>query len=257
MLDTKPVNLPDFKMLFDSEVYTIDFLAGETFDLCNPDPNALRRGFLVLSRYGKPTVSEVTAYLQKIIEQQMAYVSRLTLDEHLSPLIAALADQDVISLLKGDSQMVRTFMSDDLVVQEKDGQQYLQAHYFTMPAPLYIQQGKKIKDPEWYHDAFADRSLRENGLQRWFLIRMNYAHLLDPEKVTQDIHHSPIIEKDGTVYVMNNICKQFSQAQYFARIKDSTARKVKEAALEVLLHLQKERDNDSLLYSPKADINSN
>ena len=72
----------------------------------------------------------------------------------------------------------------------------------TLPAPLYIQQGNKVKKPEWYHHAFTNFSLCENGMQRWFLIRLNYVSLLEPEKVVKKINQSPVSDKEGTAYVM-------------------------------------------------------
>ncbi|MEK6939220.1 MAG: hypothetical protein AABX31_00685 [Nanoarchaeota archaeon] len=253
MLQNPPLMLPEFKNVFDCEVYSTDFMTTDHIDMSNFDANVLRRGFLVLSRYSKPTIIEVASYLQKTIEQHMGPTSKHSpLDVHFSPLVAKLEDQVLFSLLKGDSQKIKTLSaSGDLVVEERDGQQYLQAHYFTVPAPLYISQGKKATKPEWYHDAINNKELQEKGLRSWFIIRLNYAHLLEPAYLAAAINQSALTEKEGVLYVMENVCNIFSPPLHFAQLKDSSARKIREAALEALVDMQKERN---LVSGSRADI---
>ncbi len=250
MPDDSPLSVPEFNTVFDSHVYSIDFLASEHLDMDHPDPNVLRRGFLVLGRYSKPAVSELSAYLQQIIPQHLPGSSKNTFDPQFSPLIANLRDQDIMSLLKGDQEKAKAFASSP----EEIGKQYLDVHYFTVPAPLYVQQGKKTAKLEWYHDAFNDADLRQNGLQRWFLIRMEYTDLLQPTKVIRKIKKSSVLDKEATIYVMENICRIFSPFPHFARIKDITSTKIREAALETLVHLQKENNSSSAFYRNSKGI---
>ena len=237
MSTESPIALPEFKIVFDCEVYSIDFMTTDNLDLSNPDPNALRRGFLVLGRYTKPAVSEVSAYLQQTIQQHLSASSKqFPFDAQLSPLIANLNDHDLVSLLNGDQEKIT---SGSL----STGKQYLDVHYFTVPAPLYIQQGKKTADPDWYHNVFSDADLYQNGLQQWFIIRMGYTNLIQPEKVVHEIKQSTVQDKEGTIYVLENICRIFSPFPHFTRIRDITSSKIKEAALETLVHLQKENNS--------------
>ncbi|MEK6904866.1 MAG: hypothetical protein AABX24_00540 [Nanoarchaeota archaeon] len=243
-----PLALPEFKIVFDCEVYSIDFMTTDTLDLSNPDPNALRRGFLVLSRYTKPAVSEVSAYLQQTIQQHLsASPKQYPFDAQLSPLIANLNDHDLVSLLNGDKEKITS-------ASLSTGKQYLDVHYFTLSAPLYIQQGKKTTDPDWYHDIFSDADLHKNGLQSWFLIRMGYSNLIQPEKVVHEIKQSSVLDKEGTIYVMENICRIFSPFPHFIRIRDITSSKIKEAALETLVHLQKENNSYGSFHKNKKGI---
>ena len=251
MFENSPLMLPEFETVFDCEVYSIDFMATDYVDLNNFDANLLRRGFLVLGRYSKPEVSAVSAYLQQVIQQHLSLESgKQPFDEQLSPLIANLRDQDVVALLKGDQEKVKAHAS----IAEEIGKQYLDVHYFTVPAPLYIEQSRKAKNSEWYHNAFGDMELHQKGLQRWFLIRMGYNNLLEADKVNQEIKQSSISDKEGTSYVMKNICRIFSPFPHFARIKDITSRKIKEAALETLVHLQKENNTYTSFYKNRTEI---
>ena len=256
-LSVSDLSLPEFKTVFDAEVYSIDFMASNYIDLSNPDPNILRRGFLVLERYRKPAVSEVEAYLQKTVEAHLSSDSSAIPDRDFSPLLANLRDQEIISLLKGDPEKVCALVSDDLMTVQRDNEQYLQAQYLTLSAPLYVQQGKKVEEAEWYHHAYTDLSLRENGMQRWFMIRLHHADLLEPEKVVTKIYQSSILgtEKEGAAYVMRNVCSTFSPPEHFARLKDGTSQKVREAALEYVVNLQKDGEKyASLLVSSKDDF---
>ena len=224
------LSLPDYKTLFEGHVYTVDFLAADRLDLSNPDPNVLRRGFLVLGRYHKPTKPQVVIYLQQTIQR---YISSPTapFDPQLSPLIAKLTDQQLFSFLKGNSEQI----SSSSPLSEENQYQHFDVHYFTVPAPLYIQQGKKVENPEWYHDAFRDKSLQEQGLHTWFLLHVHYQVLLQPQRVAEQILQSNLSEKEGIIYAMKNICKVFSPPEHFARMKDINSRKIKEAALETLV----------------------
>lgn len=246
MLEDATISLPEFKTVFDCEVYSIDFMATSYIDLSNPDPNILKRGFLVLERYRKPTTSEVATYLQKKIEHYLIGSPSIT-DLDFSSSLVALRDQDITSLLKADPERISLQVSEDFITLQRDEEQYLQANYFTFPAPLYIQQGKKTKEAEWYHDAFDDASLREKGMQCWFLVRLNYSALLDPQKVTAKINGSFVLDKEGTAYVMEQVCIAFSPLDHFSRLKEGTSRKVREAALEYLINLQK--DDKTMLHS--------
>lgn len=253
--ENSSISLPEFKTVFDCEVYSIDFMASDFADLRNPDSNVLRRGFLVLERYNKPTVSEVVAYLQKTIEHHLSFDSSLIPDRDFSQLIANLCDQEIISLLKGNPENVCALVSEDLITPQQDAEQYLQAQYFTLPAPLYLQQGKKVEKPGWYHHAFTDISLRENGMQRWFIIRLQYANLLEPEKVITEIKQSSILDKEGTSYVMEHVCRTFSPLKHFTRLKDGTSWKVREAALEYVVNVQRDsKKYASLLQHSRQDL---
>ncbi|MBI4147233.1 hypothetical protein HY494_01125 [Candidatus Woesearchaeota archaeon] len=243
-----PLVLPEFKVVFDCEVYSIDFMTTDNLDLSNPDLNALRRSFLVLGRYTKPAVSEISAYLQQTIQQHLSASKQYLFDAQLSPLIANLNDHDLVSLLNGDQEKI---MSGSLSM----GKQYLDVHYFTVPAPLYIQQGKKTADPDWYHNVFSDAYLHQNGLQQWFIIRMGYTNLLQPKKVVHEIKQSTVQDKEGTIYVLENICRIFSPFPYFTRIRDITPSKIKEAALETLVHLQKENNSNTAYGDYKNEKN--
>ncbi len=255
---SQPIDLPDFRTVFDSEVYSIDFITpfySEGVKLNDPDnlqsgfsvklndPNVLRRGFLVLGRYQKPALPEVTVYLQQIVQQNLASTSKGLVDAQLSPLIAELSDQDLIVLLEGNTEKVASLLPDKDMLLKGDGMEYLDVEYFVLPAPLCREHDRKMNNPEWYHHAPADKNLQENGLQRFFLITMNYGSLLRPHTVERTIQNSPqqhVGDKEGAKYVLNNICHIFSSPPHFARIKDITPRKVKLAALEALLGLQKD-----------------
>ena len=239
----QPINLPDFKTVFDSEVYSIDFMATNFIDEANFDPNTLRRGFLVLGRYKKPALPEVAVYLQQTVQQNLASASKELLDAQLSPLIAKLSDQDLMVLLSGKEGKIASLLPDKNMLLKDDGMEYLAAEYFTVPAPLCRKHERKMKNPEWYHEASTDKNLQEDGLQRFFLINMNYGSLLHPGAVERTIKNSPqqhIGDKEGAIYVLSNICQTFSSPPHFARIKDITPRKIKLATLEALLGLQKE-----------------
>jgi hypothetical protein len=177
------------------------------------------------------------------VQQSLASTSKELVDAQLSPLIARLSDQDLVVLLEGNTEKIAPLLPDKDMPLKGDGMDYLDVEYFTVPAPLCREHDRRMNNPEWYHHASTDKNLQENGLQRFFLITMNYGSLLRPYAVERSIQNSPqehIGDKEGAKYVLSNICQTFSPPPHFVRIKDITPGKVKLAALEALLELQED-----------------
>ncbi|MEK6900078.1 MAG: hypothetical protein AABX05_03055 [Nanoarchaeota archaeon] len=253
------LSLPEFNTLYEGEVYTLDFLTTPYVNLANPDPGLLRRGFLVLGRYKEPALQDIAVYLQQAAYQP---ARGNNLDARVSQLVSALPKEYQIDLRKGDLTKLNSAVKSINPLQKKDSHELLEVDYFIMPAPLCVSQRKSMKDHEWYHTVSSDDKLKKKGLQQWFLIRKDYNFLSKPEEVKKAVDSSSAGDKEGTIYVMKNICKVFSPSENFARLNDLSDLKIKQVALDILMRSEQERSmrdtlSGQMIYTPAKNKGSN
>jgi hypothetical protein len=249
------IELPDYKTVFENQVYARDF------EIPTPKGAINLRGIVLLKRYIEATENQVVEYLRKKAEQLQG-AAALILPQGvvrkdksgLEKAIMALPDKVVRDIKSGDEECIRFLRGHTQAPNVENPGQYLHIKYgiLTVDMVKANQERGTIQEPAWYNIALEHDELQENGLGKLWTVQLLLSEGNLPEKSDIDImlkhrvHGSKTLEISRVQYdikqvqgVIDAVYSGLNTPKQIAQLEDVSEKFLEQLAAQPIAELHK------------------
>jgi hypothetical protein len=249
------IELPDYKTVFENQVYARDF------ETQTHEGAITLRGIVLLKRYTEATENQVVEYLRKKAAQLEGAAS-LILPEGtvrkdksgLEKVIVALPDKIIRDIKSGDEECIRFLRGHTSAPNVEHPGQYLHIKYGILPADMVQvnQERGTIQEAAWYNAALEHDELKENKLGKMWTVQLLLPEGNLPEKADIDVmlrhrvHGSKTLEISRVRYdakhvkgVIDAIYSGLNTTEKISQLEDVSEETLEQLAAQPIIEFHK------------------